>query len=179
MRTVNTNIYQFNELNEQAQERALEYFIEYCDIDLLDNEIYKELLRENGFLDAKIEYSGFGSQGDGASFTADIDMNKFLVGKYAALKDTDFELKITFSHSRYCHERTKEVVGCFYHGTEAEGLLIDELVDEVEELRLELCREIYRMLEQEYDYRTSKEYFAEYAENNEYEFLENGDTYYN
>jgi hypothetical protein len=44
----------------------------------------------------------------------------------------------------------------------------------VEELRLELSHDIYRSLEKEYYYLTSKEAIIEAIEANDYDFLETG-----
>ncbi len=49
-------------------------------------DMWKQALAQIGFIDAKISFSGFWSQGDGASFTANIDLEKlvdFLVTEIA------------------------------------------------------------------------------------------------
>jgi hypothetical protein len=177
MRTVLTEVYAFSELSEKAKENARQWLISDWDLCLHEDDYYQDLLSVNGFKNAKIEYSISYSQGDGASFTADIDLDKFLVGKYEALKGVDFELKIHSFDSNYCHERTKQVEAHFYHGTEAEGELIDELRKEVEELRIDLCKTIYEAMVSDYESQTSVESVNEFAENNGYEFTREGDFY--
>ncbi len=173
MRTIEIQAYQFSELSEEAQERAMQWYRNGQCIDL-DLEHCKEILIENGYLNPKIEYSGFCSQGDGASFMADIDTGEFLLGKYHSLNGVDFELKIVSINSHYCHERTKRIEAFIYHATEEQIKLITELETELELSRYELCRTIYNWLEADYDYQTSDEYITECLIANEYEFDETG-----
>lgn len=75
------SVFTFEELPENIQEKAIdnlrdintdhqwwEYSFDY----------FKELLASAGFENADISFSGFWSQGDGASFTADCDAQKIL-----------------------------------------------------------------------------------------------------
>ncbi len=173
MRTVEVNYYKYNELDDKARERAYNWYLEHFEFDpFLDSE--QEMLEEEGFKNAKIQFSGFYSQGDGASFTADIDKDMFLVGEYECLKDVDFTLKITSLNSNYCHERTKRLEAITYHCTNEEAELISKLEEELEELRLDLCYRIYRNLESDYEYQTSEAAIAETMEANGYEFDERG-----
>lgn len=176
MRTITTNLYQFHELSEPAKQYAVEKAREWYEfIPCLD--CYEEELESKGFKESTIHYSGFWSQGDGASFDASIDLERFLIGKYEALKGLDFSLDI-ISNERsifYCHERTKQVdVTCNANFTVSQLDLIHELVDELEELRIEECRRIYRSLSNDYDYQNSYEHLSEFLEINEYEFTEEG-----
>jgi hypothetical protein len=66
----------YNQLNDQRKlEIAIDSIGEYWHDTLLE-EIADELSDE-GFPDADIQYSGFYSQGDGASFTADVNVEHF------------------------------------------------------------------------------------------------------
>lgn len=156
-------------------------------------------------IDVDVEWSGFWSQGDGASFTGSVDILKVL-----DLIDTDNEhylyrelmradelwktATVTRSHSRYSHEMKMQLdnvdtticsryvpkgplKGLDLTGETEEGEMqevISACVDAGSAAVLEWCRdkarELYRKLEQEYEYQTSREMFIEWAEANEVEF---------
>lgn len=73
--------YEFDELSDDAKKKAVE---NHRDFNIFDNwyeytiEMWKEKLESIGFEDADIRFSGFCSQGDGASFTARCDTQKLL-----------------------------------------------------------------------------------------------------
>jgi len=119
MRTVEIMVYQFRELSENAKEKVLKKFREIN----VENgtwyestiDFWKEKLAEHGFNDAKIYFSGFWSQGDGACFNADIDAYKAA----KSLKFNEMELRIiklcnpyykieTIDH-HYVHSNTRSV----------------------------------------------------------------------
>lgn len=77
----------YDELEQRAQARARDKWREHLDQndwDHLSESViaeWKWLLKNKGFNDVKISWSGFGSQGDGASFTAgSIDFEKYFTG---------------------------------------------------------------------------------------------------
>ena len=117
--------YKFSELSEEVQKEVLdrnrernvhfnwwEYSIEY----------WKEKLEQIGFDNADIRFSGFWSQGDGASFTAYCDSEKVLnallmcEGELQNYKQWRlwfelidagiFKFDISRNSSNYCHEQT-------------------------------------------------------------------------
>lgn len=134
-----------------------------------------------------IQFSGFWSQGDGASFEAVVDTHVFIkaYGLESAypwiVKLFDYDgsagLEVTRNNSRYSHENTCTTsvnwYNEFHHVIDTKGdetredILeqwnihlqsdIDQLVKDVESARLELCRELYRSLEAEYEHLTSDE----------------------
>lgn len=75
------SVFTFEELPENIQEKAIDNL---RDINVDHNwyeysfDYYKELLENVGFENAEISFSGFWSQGDGASFVADCDAQKIL-----------------------------------------------------------------------------------------------------
>ena len=78
MRQIAVNVYKFDELSDEAKEKVLE---KHRDINVDDShwyeftmEMWKEKLKEAGFDDAEIHFSGFWSQGDGACFDAKCDV---------------------------------------------------------------------------------------------------------
>ena len=125
-----------------------------------------ERLEAIGFENAVVQFSGFGSQGDGASFEADVDLSKVIDHMimttnyyapmlsrwmhYAHLKNAYFYLRR--NPSRYCHERTVAVYWQDNIGM-LDGFLI-EMENALDALRVALCKRIYKDLEAEYSYRT-------------------------
>ena len=99
-RTVSEEIYTFDELDEKAKETAIENFRNKADYPHDDwhteliNEMKKEL-EEKGYPDSKIAYTGFWSQGDGASFTCpQVDIEKWLEGRKDKYKEAGRTLRL-------------------------------------------------------------------------------------
>lgn len=198
MRTYTTThtVYTFDELSESAKQKAIEKLwninvdYEWWDY-LLDN--WKEKLEKLGFLNAKIYFSGFSSQGDGACFDADIDLqtisnNMFYCStdyktaclwraiNIAVYTDRIDSPKIYTVDHHYNHENTR-AIDTGYCGLQ-DTIMTDKLMQMIEDLneyRRDICQEIYSDLQEEYDYLTSEESIIETIRANEYEFDENGD----
>lgn len=183
------NVYKFEELNKEAQKEALDYFREESDLFYDDFIIddWKEKLNDLGFEDAKIYYSGFYCQGDGASFDATINLEK-LVSNIPELREHKYHwvlkyleteynpIKITTITSRYYHEKTKEIEIDRYYRDRLDAR-IDELESIIEDYRLDLCHQIYDSLQLEYEATYSDEGLKDFIECSEYEFLESGDIF--
>lgn len=174
MKTINA--YSFGELNQEAKDKALK---DLCDIntdyewhaDLIAE--WKEKLANVGFLNADISFSGFGSQGDGASFSADLDLNKVLEGKFSALReeDTDFrclKLEGYSSYERYVFDQNNVL-----SSPESEELS-ERFIVTINKLHESLSFDIYKDLEAEYENRISDMAIIETIESNDFYFLEDG-----
>lgn len=75
------SVFTFEELPEDIQERALDNLRDInVDYEWWESTLYyyKEKLEKAGFKNTEISFSGFGSQGDGASFVADCDNREVL-----------------------------------------------------------------------------------------------------
>lgn len=178
------NVFSFDELSKESQEKAIEKLRDInVDYDgwhdcVIEDE--QSRLEELGYNNVKIGYRGFWSQGDGAHFTAMVDIAKFLkthklVSKYRKVYKESDNCTITLGHRGfYEHEMF------MYSNSEAYGLseaVQDELAKLEEYILNEArgeARKIYKMLEKEYDYLTSDEAIIETIKCNEYTFLENG-----
>jgi hypothetical protein len=198
MKTIELKLYNFSELSPEAQNKALEkyrYFDVEGDDDTYVLDHWKEgELEEMGFENAEIFYSGFNSQGDGASFDADVNVSKFIKAnkleeKFAKILKFEADdrgyvcinIEKNSYASHYSHESTRYAEFTEIDTLEepsAELVEIESLAQElekiVEEKRLEACKEIYAELEREYDYHTSDEYLEEMFESNEYTFEASG-----
>jgi len=82
MQTKTYTVYNYDELSAEAKEKAIEWAQEFLrEDDFFYDDVkseWIEKLESFGFTDVKLAYSGFWSQGDGASFTGKCDMVKFI-----------------------------------------------------------------------------------------------------
>lgn len=192
MKTKTIELFTFAELTPEAQKSALDYF---RDINvhswndggwaepILEGE--REHLEALGYIDPKIYFSGFNSQGDGACFDAKMDMNIILKryehyqgGKLKILdnyiEDCDIEFSIVGHDNMYVHERTRRID--LLINTERKNLaaLAMEFQEELEKERLMLCTKIYKALDGYYFELCSDEAVRETIEANEYYFTADG-----
>ena len=162
-------------------------------------EQFQEELGALGFANTDFNFSGFWSQGDGASFTGDWNSEKMLTVK--ELKEKGIELSdwavelrrilkgnlkdikakyATFSIKRishhYYHENTVDIFNAEYWNSKKKEQYC--IPPEQEDDLLEGCRTamkaMYRILEKEYDELTSDEAVEETLSVNEYKFDKDG-----
>lgn len=173
---------------DEVKDKAIEYnrYIN-VDFDWWSKDIINEWetkLENRGFSNPKIYFSGFSCQGDGACFDADIDINKLLASDVCIseknreilekIKD-DITVKIEGHDLRYCHAYTRHVY--IYNNPEEYEAKIPAIEEELNEMRIELCNEIYNDLQDEYYYLISDTAVEETLIANEYLFEENGEIY--
>lgn len=202
-------IYEFDELNKEAQQTAIEnnryWNVEHYE--WWDNtyEIWQEDLAEFGYGDVKINFSGFSSQGDGASFTAGIGLRQWIkaMGLYNGYRALYYWLsddlvgewgyaKIERIYgSRHCHKFTIDSIVCafaFEHdlcNCTDNSQAIDRVVAQLRDLRSvmieharEMSRKIYADLESEYDHLVSDEAVSESLRANSVAFLADGSVFH-
>ncbi len=182
--------YSFNELSEQAQQRVIDKVREWDDLFLLDEEciIQAFVERHPHIHNMDIYYTGFNSQGDGASFTGYIDgdwaINNLLIEQVnKAFGSLLRDLNCTFDRgdSTYCHENTVrthlEDATWADHIEENDTLRdflleqhYDDIVNVIEQYRLDLCHTLYWELEQGYEHCYSDENIKEQLLANDYLF---------
>ena len=182
-------VYSFDELSEGAKTKALEHFrdinVEYDGWHDPIIEGAQEDLKAMGYEDAKIFYSGFWSQGDGAIFTANVDITQWMKSQAKAVKKQYAELEpimhllsvgITQS-GRYSHEMTMQ---CEVNTDAADDLneldriLCNKLEDAILEDARSEARRIYKNLQTYYEELTSDDQVIEAIKANDYEFEKNG-----
>lgn len=173
----------FSELNKEQQrkvtERLRDINVDYEWFEYTLEEMRKDL--ENlGFNKVVINFSGFHSQGDGASFTGNFDipaskkekskrislfksecgikvfsdLGEELMEHVFSKEDKDLGVSVERISHHYSHENT-----------------IDSDNDFVKSWSKRYSREIYRALENEYNHLTSDEAVVETIEANDYEFV--------
>ena len=193
-------VYSFAELSPEAKKKALE---DFRDIDTNDSywstrlieDVIAPKLEANGFIKPDVSFSGFGSQGDGASFTVDsIDIG--LLGKALNYPQADIDIiaeamidgtvtaTITRSNNgHYVHESMcsfdLDVDWGMQSEQEAESLSVicDLFAEQAENLRYKLCKQAYSALSDEYTELTSDTHVQEYIEENDIHFLADGSTF--
>ena len=196
MRIANTEVYEFEELSEEVQDKVIERHrymeVEYDDWYGCNLEYWRDKLNEIGFEDAKIYFSGFASQGDGAVFEADIDLDKvcshLLYCDATTYKEArDLRAVALYSHyglMRGCPDVVRCGASNFYSHENTATVswlpdynFVEDVMELIEDLRRALCQEIYTSLEREYEYLTSDEYVKERLIEGDYEFTREGEDW--
>lgn len=194
MRTIETKLYQYEELSDAAKRKAREWYTSIPDQFYVECVIEdaKEIAALMGWEIDHIYYSGFWSQGDGAQFVGWMRYRKGCAKavKQHAPQDTELhrialawqdlqrrhfyslKAKVTsrghYSHE-YCTSFDCEDIRHNY------GWIKDEAVKEIIEIGRDFMRWIYKQLEAEYYHSVSDEVVEDNIINNEYEFTEEGE----
>ena len=186
MREHTVKVYEFSELKPEVQAKVLDRERDInTDGDYWSEETIqdaKEELEGLGYECVRVLYSGFGSQGDGACFTARVNMEEWLgkhklKGKYkralSAYREWGASIEVKHTYRYYFATSTTVETSC--DGRD------DKTVDEVEAIaeliraeRETLGNKLYRELETVYFSLTSDEEVRESIEANGYEYEVNG-----
>lgn len=198
METVQINLYTFEELNEEAKEKAIKMQIEnnwgFLYLDFLVDE-FKEEAENLGFVNPKFQYSLSNSQGDGLSFSFDYFESEKLysliqqvTGKKAAwIIDPIFNCiystrgKGNTGHYCYAHEDQIDMridlgnyrAWNFYTNVND---VLNEIEAQIITLYLDTCYKFEKLAYDEIEYQTSKEFAIETLING-MQFLEDGTIY--
>lgn len=148
--TQTITVYKFSELSEKAKDRARQWYTETLDYDWWDS-VYEGAKmdgEERGFIIEDIRFSGFWSQGDGASWTGAVRLPQFLewlctqdayqplhhriVPFIELLKDGWIEPRVDVTRSgfHYVHEQTVSPADIDWEALDGE--LYDAEHDDVE-----------------------------------------------
>lgn len=177
--TITRTIAKFNELDEASQAKVVEKLYD-INVDhgwwVFVYEDATTILEMLGFSDVKIQFSGFASQGDGASFTGNFKVpatKKELKERQAKVKEYAPKMKLgLFTDMRFTQDEKDygnlEVFRLSHHYAHANTVASDngDLTDFVRTF----SGWIYKQLSNEYDHLTSAESIRETIEANDYEF---------
>ena len=173
----------YTELSEQAQEKALNRYV--SDMDFDSEYVVDDMLTVCELLGVQVQrkdlrWSGFASQGDGASFVGeyryekgsakataqhapqDVELNRIATRLFAIQRRNFYMLtaSVRRTSSNYNHENTVSVE---VHDARRYAEAKEETADEVTECLKDLMRWFYASLEAEYEYQTgdgAKEYLS-------------------
>ncbi len=179
----------FKDLNDQQKARALDKFRDINVDDAYWNDFIKDQhyskMNEAGFEGVASEYSGFCSQGDGASFTANsVDIEKFLRKQkrwshYRPLHELitikSIYAEVARTDSRYSHYNTTSAVlyGDWQNDlTPKQQSLYDELQEEIDDFVKQAGKDYYTDLETAYYSLISDEEVEATILANDYDFEE-------
>lgn len=182
--------YSFSELSKNAKKVAIEsHQYDFLEENLLDfcEEITSKI--KSIFEDVEFYYTGFYSQGDGASFTfKGLNFEKLFEEFKAREIYFSPEFQEFAKDSFFCegvhygmhfHEKSVSIEWNCENEDEKFDKEIQMFADCLESLRYSLCKELYSKLQSLYEDFTSDEYVADCLEMNEYEFLESGKDFIN
>lgn len=166
MRTFTTThtVYNFDELSDEAKEKALNYFRENNWYDFLGDDLqYKleELLKDNNIhFDElpKVYYSLGYSQGDGVMFEGTVKWKYYTV-----------EIR---QSGHYYHYNSKQFWN--FENSRTGREVSDKVYKQFDELYVRICKELEKYGYDIIEYEQSEEYLKEMIEGNEYEFTEDG-----
>lgn len=209
MRTETINIYLFEELSDSSKKKAREWWRDCERTDPYYHEaVYEDAIRMGALMGIEIDtryyktvgggqgskpniyYSGFWSQGDGASFDGSYSYKKG-AAKAIAKETNSTETKLMGIAERlqevqkrnfYQLTARTKVSGHYSHSScmavDVERSDEKEMTSDAEDIITECLRDfadwIYNQLEKEYDYTMSDENVDERIRINEYEFYEDG-----
>jgi hypothetical protein len=192
MKTTTITLYEFSELAPDVQKKVLEKLSDintegdYWNDGVLEDAVVE--LETLGYNSPDIHYSGFWSQGDGASFDATPDAQKIIsrIGgefmpliRLAEMEELEINICKNGYANHYSHEKTRyiEVINNGNGETEwtkEQNDLAAKLEKVVEAERLQLSKDIYKRLQKQYEAETSNEAIIETIELNGYTFEVDG-----
>lgn len=199
MEIISTTVYSFDELSDEAKEKAREWYREVSADDQFWHETpieewQSQTLPAMGWSGAKIGYRGFWSQGDGAHFEGtwnshdvdpefltregwqDPELARFLAA-YAALAVKYPKAFCRIKHrGHYEHENCTEfdVEVLDENDDHVDSETRDAFEDEITELSREVMQHIYQSLEKEWEWQNADEQVDETIRANEYTFTGTG-----
>ena len=164
MKTITTNVYEFDELSDKAKEKARDWYKEGDDFDSLSDdmtEALSTLLKKNKIKCDKpdIQYSLGYCQGDGAMFAGVCEWKKYTI-------------KVTQS-GHYYHYNSKQFAITLTK-TGEEPVNYAEVEEKFNTVYVKMCRELESVGYKYIEYQRSNESVDENIRANEYTFTESG-----
>lgn len=186
MKTIEINLYSYNELSDEAKEKALENYQNdpYTGTYWMDENIDSILKALDFFECAVKDYSitYYNSNLSYVDFTRDediLELSYIRLWKY-----------IQNNYSTYRNQYTKKIDNTFAGNCPFTGISMDEgFLDPIreflrkptditfEELIEDCIHSCLVQIEREYEYQMSEEYFIDHCECNDYEFTADGEMY--
>lgn len=192
MKTISINLYSFNELSEEAKQKAIDKWYEYEDFPGFYNDLTESLKSKYPeFLNPVLSYSLSYCQGDGLSFKADkyTKLKELFIEvlgpgkeKTAALLANNCTQILKGNTGRYCYASRSDIdlylenytssINCT--NTNNIDTVIEKVRIKLEDIYLSACKDIEKEGYSIIEYRMNFEEFNELCEANEYTFEESG-----
>lgn len=177
------NVYDFEELKEDVQEKVLNHFRENNDYPFLEENLkghLKEILQEYKIKcldEPRLRYSLSYCKGDGLSFVGDFEF-----------QGMRFYCRKGNLSNYYCHSNTIDINMEDIEEEEYDGDLTEEIQiikikeakkieEEFNELYHNICKKLEKIGYDEIEYQDSDENIKENIQINEYKFTENGEIF--
>jgi hypothetical protein len=192
MKTIEIQLYKFDELSDEAKQNAIEMQRnnEYnIDLDFFKDDA-KEQIDNAGFKgNVSLSYSLSYCQGDGLSFNCDYfdKLNNLFIEVLGERKQKTIDCiinELAFSldnnSNRYCFasksdlDLTLENYNRNYNNIES---VVSKVREKLEDLYMDLCKDLENKGYSEIEWQNSDEYISEMLISNEYDFTENGIQY--
>ena len=192
MKTIETNLYSFNELSKTAQTYAIEKYKETSEIDLdLFKDDCEEILKEKNITLKMLRYSFSYSQGDGLSFSATFDIETMINNCFNNLSDKRKKLFQNFIYKvESIAHKTRNVyaskshieITVNYNNFDYEkhnniNNMLTIFENYIQDLYMTICNEFENNGYNEIKNQNSVEYISEILQDNDDEFTENGKKY--
>ena len=200
MKTLEIQLFNFDELTKESKENAIQKYIEKNRqfLQEINNEMFYEDLpynleiKEDLFKNPKFEYSLSYCQGDGLSFSFDLDIIDYLNKYFPKLKDSVKNVisgyctfSATGNNNRYCYAHKNQIDLCLdiYNNGRYDNLegVINEVLEHIQDNYLEICSKLenegYNNI---YEWENDKDYIVnEIYNSEEFEpiFLSTGEIY--
>lgn len=194
MKTIEINLYKFEELSEDSKQTAIENYRTDAQNDGFGlywfSEMCEDKLSALGFINPKVQYRLSYSQGDGLSFSADgyTGLLQLFIGelgthhaKLAQFLCDNATLQIKGNTGHYCYASKSDIDLYLEVYSTNETRLIDQVVEnvmaEITRIYLDACRILENDGYSQIEYEDSDEYIIESIIANDYDFTEDGKMY--
>lgn len=185
-------VYKFGELSDEVKQTIIDDYYKNIEYPFLSEDISYHLadtLDYKGvFSNFDLAYSLNYCQGDGLSFSADFDFEKFLSDydfqgfKKRALFNY-FKVSVTKNSGHYCyaHKDCVDFTENYYCGcvTELENLcnLFNSVLDDIQAYYIEVCKEAENYGYSLIEYRMSFEEYEDFSDSIDFLYLANGSLF--
>jgi len=172
--------------NENLKNRILEQnrteYVEYYEWWDYAYERHTENLKEKGFDNVDIQFSGFWSQGDGARIQCEISFLEASIlfkDKFKVPDDFDFgicgTIRIYANNNHYCHFNTLAIEYEYFENVDHqyEYMIVHETLSFIKDV----SGKLYSDLQNEYEYLTSDDYILSNFKESDTEFTENANFF--
>ena len=184
MKTIETVVYDFDELSDEAKQKAIDKWYENEDYPWLEDDM-AGFLSENDpyFCDKKIQYSLSYCQGDGLSFESKFDLEKWLKDKgtvrasFIPVLVLYLDIRSHGNNSNYYSYARRDQIEMnidTYKSNANFDALCESILRDVQDYYMELCKKAEKYGYDILEYRMTEQEFSELCQANEYTFLPDG-----